>query len=246
MSWSRLSQRRTWTLFGGLSVAGLLLLVVAPRAEPKAETAHLNADVEPLSFVEDAGTVRLEWDRTAVVDLHVTAELSRLDRPTRQAVKMLATSIRHIPKGSPELEGPSLQLPRPDPKLMSPGENESALIAERLVATALLRGGDPRHPFMAQTRRLYRLHRGQLEPLSQKEWDALVDPVEEHLSPDGHSYRYQRGEIEIDPSFEPGLAAREPVFDRLIEGARPRIDPLMEGARAKVEPAPAGEDEDLY
>ncbi len=242
MSWSRLSLRRTWTLFGGLSVAGLLLLAVVPRAEPAAEPAHHSEDVEPLSFVEDAGTVRLEWDRAAVVDLHVTAELSYLDMPTRQAVKMLATSIRHLPKGSRELQGASLQLPRPDPKLMAPGQNESTLISERLVATALLRGGDERHPFMAQTRRLYRLHRGQLEPLSQKEWDALVDPVEVHLSPDGHSYRYQRGGLEVDPSFEPGLTAPVPAFDRQLEGARPKIDPLMEGARPKVAPAPARED----
>lgn len=235
MTTTRRLVRPLGTLCGGLSVAGMLVLSALAQDAQRAPTGHFAADTDPLLFAEDSGEMRLEWDRSVVLDLDVTSELAYLDMTTREAHVILTQRIRRVHAGSRELEDASFRLTRPDPKLIALSSDEPILIAERLVAKARTRGGAER-PFMALGRRLYQLEDGKLWELSQQEWDAIVDPVEVHLSPDGRSYRYQRGLAEFDPSSERAQAVDTRVFDTSIPGASPKVDPVMLGVRSQTAP----------
>ncbi len=220
--------RRTAWALGGASLAAVLGLSTAPA--PKA--LHHQDAIDPIRITVGVEDAQVEWERDGVFDVEITSELFHHDLADHEADLIASNAVARLDAkdsaftvGALGVKAPAAQLAMGALPKMA---RSNALLVERIVATGHIEHGDPEHPFMAHARRYFRVDGGRLHPISSKDFNAIVDPVKVHASPDGHSYRFQPGRIERDPSVRPGV---DPGVDQRIEGAKPVRDSRMHGHR---------------
>lgn len=220
--------RRLALALGGASLVAALGLTTNPTRH---SDPHEDA-LDPVRLVTGVDDAKVEWELDGVYDVAITSELFHHDLKDHEGRVVASNAVVRITDRDAAFTDQAVAVPTPKADLVAralpKGAAQDALVAERIVVTANIAHGDPEHPFTTMARRYYRLQGGELRAISSKDFNAIVDPVEVHLSPDGHSYRYQRGRVEFDPTIVPGA---DRGFDLRIEGAKPVRDSRMHGRR---------------
>jgi len=188
-------------------------------------------------FGSNGASTLAEWVPSMVKDVEVTSEMYQWFAPSNDVKLEDITELVSLPIGAPALAIGEALLPPLDTAragAVAAPSSGLAYFAERLIASAETVHGVANYPEVTVGWRYWELSGSGMVEISPNAWEALLNPVYQHLAPDGLSYFYTDGGEKIGIPTAPGTTV-PPTADTAIPGALPDLDPQLHGVTGPIQ-----------